>query len=106
MDRSVVDNAFWPSTHLLYDNSADTDPRPTLFLGRCVKLVCPRRYSRIRSPTHDEDLLKLYGVRWQIERPVSWLQRFRCPVAYSKRHVDLFHDFLQLACLLTTIQRS
>ncbi|MEZ6051095.1 MAG: hypothetical protein R3C02_06840 [Planctomycetaceae bacterium] len=26
LDRSVVDEAFWPSTHLLYDKAADSDP--------------------------------------------------------------------------------
>ncbi|MEZ6144888.1 MAG: transposase [Planctomycetaceae bacterium] len=56
-------------------------------------------------PTQDEDKSKHYRDRWQIERSISWLHRFRRLVVRYERYDDLFLGFLQLACLFTTIQR-
>lgn len=105
LDRSVVDEAFWPSTHLLYDKAADSDPLRSRLQDRFVELVCPHRDNRTKPPTQDEDKLKHYRDRWQIERSISWLHRFRRLVVRYKHHDDLFLGFLQLACLFTTIQR-
>ena len=105
LDRSVVDEAFWPSTHLLYDKAADSDPLRSRLQDRFVELVCPHRDNRTKPPTQDESKLKLYRDRWQIERSISWLHRFRRLVVRYERHDDLFLGFLQLACLFTTIQR-
>ncbi|MEZ6148174.1 MAG: transposase [Planctomycetaceae bacterium] len=68
-------------------------------------MVCPHRDNRTKPPTQDEDKLKHYRDRWQIERSISWLHRFRRLVVRYERHDDLFLGFLQLACLFTTIQR-
>lgn len=101
----MVDEAFWPSTHLLYDKAADSDPLRTRLKDRFVELVCPHRDNRTKRPTQDGRKLRRYHHRWQIERSISWLHRFRRLVVRYERHDDLFLGFLQLACLFTTIQR-
>lgn len=103
LDRSVVDMAFWPMTHLLYDKAADSDPLRRRLQDRFVELVCPHRENRTKPPTQDEDTLKPYRDRCQIERSINWLQRFRRLVVRYECHDDLFLGCIHLACLFTTL---
>lgn len=105
LDRTVVDEAFWPSTRLLYDKAADSDPLRTRLQDRSIELVCPHRDNRTKPPTQDERKLRRYRHRWQIERSISWLHRFRRLVVRYEQRDDLFLGFLQLACLFTTLER-
>ena len=105
LDRAVVDEAFWPSTRLLYDKAADSDPLRARLKDRFVELVCPHRDNRTKPPTQDERKLRRYRHRWQIERSISWLHRFRRLVVRYEQRDDLFLGFFQLACLFTTLER-
>ncbi len=90
LDRAVVDQAFWPSTHLLYDKAADSDPLRSRLQDRFVELVCPHRDNRTKPPAQDERKLKRYRDRWRIERSISWLHRFRRLVVRYEHRDDLF----------------
>lgn len=105
LERAVVDEAFWPSTRLLYDKAADSDPLRTRLKDRFIELICPHRENRTKPPTQDGRKLRRYRHRWQIERSISWLHRFRRLVIRYEQRDDLFLGFFQLACLYTILQR-
>ncbi|MEZ6054725.1 MAG: hypothetical protein R3C02_25685 [Planctomycetaceae bacterium] len=105
LDRSVVDEAFWPSTHLLYDKAADSDPLPRSRLQDSSSNWSVRTATTAPASTQDEDKLKHYRDRWLGSNARSaGCHRFRRLVVRYERHDDLFLGFLQLACLFTTIQ--
>jgi transposase len=105
LDQAVVNAAFWQPTHLVYDKGADSDPLRERLADRFVELVCPHRENRKRPRTQDGRKLRHYRHRWQIERSMSWLQRFKRLVVRYEYHADLFLGFVQLACLFTILQR-
>ncbi len=48
---------------------------------------------------------RLYFHRFQIERSISWPQKFRRLIVCYEYHADLRLGMTQLACLFTMIQR-
>ena len=105
LDRSVLDQRYWPATRLLYDKAADSDPLREQLGERFVELICPHRGNRKKPPTQDGRKLRRYRHRWRIERSISWLQRFKRLVVRYEYHADLFLGLIQLACLYTILQR-
>jgi transposase len=90
---------------LLYDLAADNDELRTRLARRHVELVCPHRKNRTRPPTQDGRKLRRYRRRWKIERSIGWLQNFRRLVTRYEYHANLFHGFVQLACLMVVMRR-
>jgi transposase len=90
---------------LLYDLAADNDELRTRLARRRVELVCPHRKNRKRPPTQDGRKLRRYRRRWRIERSIGWLQNFRRLVTRYEYHANLFHGFVQLACLMVVMRR-
>lgn len=90
---------------LLYDLAADNAELRTRLARRRVELVCPHRKNRKRPPTQDGRKLRRYRRRWKIERSISWLQNFRRIVTRYEYHANLFHGFVQLACLMVVMRR-
>ena len=90
---------------LLYDLAADNDELRTRLARRGVELVCPHRKNRQRPPTQDGRKLRRYRRRWKIERSIGWLQNFRRLVTRYEYHANLFHGFVQLACLMVVMRR-
>jgi transposase len=90
---------------LLYDLAADNDELRTRLARRRVELVCPHRKNRTRPPTQDGRKLRRYRRRWKIERSIGWLQNFRRLVTRYEYHANLFHGFVQLACLMVVMRR-
>ena len=84
---------------LIYDKAADSDPLRERLRRRGIELICPHRGRRNKPPTQDGRALRRYRRRWTIERSISWLQNFRRLVTRYEYHADLFHGFVQLACL-------
>jgi transposase len=90
---------------LLYDLAADDDELRIRLARRGVELVCPHRKNRKRPPTQDGRKLRRYRRRWKIERSIGWLQSFRRLVTRYEYHANLFHGFVQLACLMVVMRR-
>jgi transposase len=90
---------------LLYDLAADNDELRTRLARRRVELVCPHRKNRKKPPTQDGRKLRRYSRRWKIERSIGWLQNFRRLVTRYEYHANLFHGFVQLACLMVVMRR-
>ena len=90
---------------LLYDWAADNDELRTRLARRRVELVCPHRKNRKKPSTQDGRKLRRYRRRWKIERSISWLQNFRRIVTRYEYHANLFHGFVQLACLMVVMRR-
>ena len=90
---------------LLYDLAADNDDLRTRLARRRIELVCPHRKNRKKPPTQDGRKLRRYRRRWKIERSISWLQNFRRIVTRYEYHANLFHGFVQLACLIIVMRR-
>jgi transposase len=105
LDQSVIEDVFWPATHLVYDKSADSDELRERLDDRFIELVCPHRDNRTRPRTQDGRKLRRYRHRWRIERSMSWLQRFKRLVVRYEYHAEHFLGFVQLACLFTVLQR-
>lgn len=104
LDSAVLDQR--APDRLIYDLAADSDElRERLWWDRAIELVCPHRKNRVKPPTQDGRKLRRYRRRWKVERSIAWLQNFRRLVVRYERHAYLFHGFVQLACLFTTIQR-
>ena len=89
---------------LLYDRAADSDPLRHRLQRRGIDLICPHRKSRKKPKTQDGRKLRRYKRRWKIERSISWLFNSRRLVVRYERYHDLFHGFIQLACLFTIIR--
>jgi transposase len=90
---------------LIYDTAADSDPLRQRLQRRGIELICPHRGNRRKPPTQDGRKLRRYGRRWKIERSISWLQNFRRLVTRYEHYAHLFHGFVQLACLIVTLNR-
>ena len=90
---------------LLYDLAADNDELRTRLARRRIELVCPHRKNRKKPSTQDGRKLRRYRRRWKIERSISWLQNFRRIVTRYEYHANLFHGFVQLACLMVVMRR-
>ena len=90
---------------LLYDLAADNDELRSRLARRGVELVCPHRKNRKRPRTQDGRKLRRYSRRWKIERSIGWLQNFRRLVTRYEYHANLFHGFVQLACLMVVMRR-
>ena len=90
---------------LIYDKAADSDPLRARLAKRGIELICPHRKSRKRPKTQDGRALRRYKRRWKVERSIAWLQSFRRVVVRYEHHAELFHGFVQLACLYTILQR-
>jgi transposase len=90
---------------LLYDLAADNDELRTRLARRRIELVCPHRRNRKKPPTQDGRKLRRYRHRWKIERSIGWLQNFRRLVTRYEYHANLFHGFVQLACLMVVMRR-
>ena len=106
IDRAVISWGCWPrSVRLLYDKAADSDPLRKRLRSRCIRLICPPRDNRKVKKPLTASQRKWYSHRWQIERSISWLQKFRRLIVRYEYHADLFLGMAQLACLFTMIQR-
>jgi len=90
---------------LIYDKAADSDPLRARLARRGTELICPHRKNRRKPATQDGRKLRRYRRRWKIERSISWLQNFRRLVTRYEFHHHLYHGFVQLACLVITLNR-
>jgi transposase len=90
---------------LIYDAAADSDPLRERLKKRGIDLICPHRRNRVKPPTQDGRKLRRYCRRYKIERSISWLQNFRRLVTRYEHYAHLFHGFVQLACLVITLNR-
>ena len=90
---------------LIYDAAADSDPLRKRLGQRGIELICPHRRNRTKSPTQDGRSFRRYRRRWKVERSISWLQNFRRLVTRYEYHADLFHGFVELACLVVVLGR-
>ena len=91
---------------LIYDMAADSDPLRERLARRGIELICPHRSNRTKPRTQDGRAFRRYRRRWKVERSIGWLQNFRRLVTRYEYHADLFHGFLQLACLIVVLGRS
>lgn len=90
---------------LIYDLAADSDPLRTRLKRRGIELISPHRRNRSKPRTQDGRKLKRYRRRWKIERSISWLQDFRRLVVRYDHYANLFHGFVQLACLIVVLRQ-
>jgi transposase len=90
---------------LIYDEAADSDPLRARLKRRGIDLVCRHRRNRTKPPTQDGRKLRRFSRRWKVERSISWLQNFRRLVTRYEFHAELFHGFVQLACLIVVLGR-
>ena len=90
---------------LIYDRAADSDPLRERLLHRGIELISPHRKNRVKPNTQDGRKLRRYQRRWKVERSISWIQNFRRIVTRYEYHAHLFHGFVQLACLVITLNR-
>lgn len=90
---------------LIYDAAADSDPLRERLDRRGIELICPHRKNRAKPPTQDGRAFRRYRRRWKVERSISWLQNFRRLVTRYEYHADLFHGFVELACLVVVLGR-
>jgi transposase len=90
---------------LIYDKAADCDALRLRLAKRGIDLISPHRRGRVRPKLQDGRKLRRYKRRWTIERSIAWLQNFRRLVTRYEHHAHLFHGFLQLACLYTTLRQ-
>jgi transposase len=90
---------------LIYDAAADSDPLRERLACRGIELICPHRKNRVKARTQDGRAFRRYRRRWKVERSISWLQNFRRLVTRYEYHADLFHGFVQLACLIIVLGR-
>ena len=105
--ESLIDSRLQarPPKRLIYDRAADSDPLRNNLLQRGIELICPYRSNRVKSPTQDGRPLRRYRRRWKVERSISWIQNFRRIVTRYEFHAHLFQGFVQLACLIITLNR-
>lgn len=89
---------------LIYDKAADSDPLRERLAHRGIELICPHKANRKKPPTQDGRALRRYRRRWKVERSIGWLQNFRRVAVRYERHADLFHGFIQAACLMIAIR--
>jgi transposase len=89
---------------LLYDRAADSDPLRLRLKRQGIELICPHRKNRKKPKTQDGRKLRRYKRRWKIERSISWLFNSRRLVVRYERYHDLFHGFIQLACMFTILR--
>jgi len=90
---------------LIYDKAADSDPLRTRLAKRGIELICPHRKNRVKPATQDGRKLRRYRRRWKIERSISWIQNFRRIVTRYEFHHELYLGFVQMACLIITLNR-
>jgi transposase len=90
---------------LIYDRAADSDPLRERLNRRGIELICPHRKNRTKPKTQDGRALRRYQRRWKVERSIAWLFRFRRLVVRYEHHAHLFHGLIQLACVITILQR-
>ena len=90
---------------LIYDKAADAEWLRKSLQRRQVELICPHRSNRVAPPLQDGRSLRRYVRRWKVERTISWLQGFRRLVTRYEFYDDLFHGFVQLACLCLCLNR-
>jgi len=106
VDRAVISWGHWPKrVRLIYDKAADSDPLRERLRIRCIRLICPHKSNRKVQKPLTASQRKWYALRWQIERSISWLQKFRRLVVRYEYHADLYLGMAQLACLFTILQR-
>ena len=55
-------------TRLIADRAYDSDRLRTHLAEQSIKLICPHRKQRKKSPTQDGRPLRRYRHRWKIER--------------------------------------
>lgn len=90
---------------LIYDRGLDSDAHRRRLAARGIELICPHRKNRKRPRLQDGRPLRRYRRRWKIERSNSWLHNFR---RFAMRHdwyLLTFTGFVQLACLMTVLNR-
>jgi transposase len=90
---------------LLYDLAADSDPLRARLAMHGIELVCRHRKNRAKPPTQDGRTLRRLRRRWKIERSISWLQNFRRLVTRYEYHAELFHGFVQMACMIIVLRQ-
>ncbi len=90
---------------LIYDRALDSDEHRRRLKARGIELICPHRSNRKRPRLQDGRPLRRYRRRWKMERSNSWLHNFR---RFAMRHdwyLLTFTGFVQLACLITVLNR-
>lgn len=90
---------------LIYDRAADSDPLRERLAYRGTELISPHRRKRVKPATQDGRKLRRYRRRWIVERSISWIQNFRRLVTRYEYHAQLFHGFVQMACLVITLNQ-
>lgn len=93
------------SRRLIYDAAADSDPLRKRLKRRRIDLICPHRKNRKKAATQDGRKLRRYRRRWKVERSIGWLQNFRRLVTRYEHQAQVFHGFVQLACLMVVMRR-
>jgi hypothetical protein len=69
---------------------------------RGIDLIAPHLRHR-RHRFQDGRKLRRYRRRWIVERTIAWLLSYRRLLVRWERHVELYHAFACLACLLITL---
>lgn len=90
---------------LIYDRALDSDAHRQRLRGRGIELVCPHRKNRRRPKLQDGRALRRYRRRWMVERSNAWLHNFRRFATRQDWSLLSFTGFVQLACLMTVLNR-
>ena len=90
---------------LVYDKAADSNPLRSRLEKQGIDLISPNRKGRKHGPMQDKRKLRRYKRRWIVERTISWIHNFRRTVVRYEYHADLFRAFVQLAIIVTLLNR-
>lgn len=79
------------------DKAYDSDALDAQLEAMGVEMIAPNRKNR-KTPTQDGRALRRYGLRWTVERTISWFQNYRRLCIRWEKSTMLFTGFLHLAC--------
>lgn len=91
---------------LVGDKAYDSDPLDEELLNQFgTEMIAPHRKSRrADTVTQDGRALRRAKRRWKVERLFAWLYNFRRLVVRYEYHVENYHGFVQLACLIVLLR--
>jgi len=89
---------------LITDRAYDADWLRILLCSRGIELICPHRQGRHRPALQDGRRLRRYQRRWKIERTIAWLGYYRRLLICWERNLNMYRQFVHLACLMIAVR--
>jgi transposase len=108
--ESTLAEATLQATHgrpqrLIGDRAYDSDPLRRRLAEMGIELIAPHRRDRRKPPTQDGRPLRRYKRRWKVERPFSWLGKYRRLAVRWDHDVNIDRAFVLIGMIMMLVNQ-